>query len=71
MLVMVFVFCLLVMVMVCDVIVRFYSFVQPAPCLVFLRPSDLALNEAVGARLGGIDLGVLAGVLVALVPAEV
>lgn len=36
-----------------------------------LGASDLALDEAVGARLGSVHLGVLAGVLVALVPAEV
>jgi hypothetical protein len=34
-------------------------------------PGHLALDETIGARLGHIDLGVLAGVLDALVPAQV
>jgi len=33
--------------------------------------SHRALDEAVGPRLGGVHLGVLAGVLEALVPAEI
>jgi len=32
-------------------------------------PRDLALDEAIGAGLGGVHLGILASVLVALVPA--
>lgn len=34
-------------------------------------PSNLALDETVGPRLGGVDLGIRAGVLEPLVPAQV
>lgn len=38
---------------------------------IFALTADLALDEAIGARLGSVHLGVLAGVLEALVPGEV
>lgn len=54
-----------------DAVVLQLRTASSARSLLFLRAGDFALDQAIGARLGGVHLGVFAGVLVALVPAQV